>query len=176
MQNNQPWYVITGGPYAGKTTLIGELENRGYNVVPEMARTVIDEGLNQGKTLSDIRKDEGLFQKVVLDRKIEVEKTTPKDTITFFDRGMPDSLAYYRANNIPENRELVEACERSKYRKVFLLELLGFQNDEVRNESPELATKIQKELFRCYQELGCEIIRVPVLPLTERVAYILNNL
>src|SRR6185312_6669514 len=48
-----PHYVLTGGPCAGKTTVILELQKRGYHVLEEAARSVIDEMLAQGKTLDD---------------------------------------------------------------------------------------------------------------------------
>lgn len=32
------FYVITGGPGVGKTTLLNELKNRGFTVFPEIAR------------------------------------------------------------------------------------------------------------------------------------------
>lgn len=37
------YYVITGGPGVGKTTLLGELEKRNYRCMPEVARRVIQE-------------------------------------------------------------------------------------------------------------------------------------
>ena len=54
MNNAFPWYVLTGGPCSGKTTLIDELKQRGYSVFPEPARIVIASELAQGKTIQDI--------------------------------------------------------------------------------------------------------------------------
>ena len=48
--SNSSWYVITGGPSTGKTTLLEELAKRGYKTIPEVARVVIDEGIAAGKT------------------------------------------------------------------------------------------------------------------------------
>jgi predicted ATPase len=36
------WYVITGAPCSGKTSVIRELEKRGYRVVHEVARAYIE--------------------------------------------------------------------------------------------------------------------------------------
>ena len=36
-------YVITGGPGIGKTTVIEILSSRGYEIVPEAARIIIEE-------------------------------------------------------------------------------------------------------------------------------------
>jgi predicted ATPase len=40
--------VLTGGPGVGKTTLIKELENRGFNVVSEVATIIIEQAIKQG--------------------------------------------------------------------------------------------------------------------------------
>lgn len=43
------FYVITGGPGAGKTTLINELNKNNYKTIPEEVRKIIKEQIkNQG--------------------------------------------------------------------------------------------------------------------------------
>ena len=62
MKNNN-WYVITGAPSSGKTTIVKLLKSKGYIVLYEAARIYIDQELKKGKTIQKIRKDEGKFQK-----------------------------------------------------------------------------------------------------------------
>jgi len=171
-----PHYVLTGGPCAGKTTVILELQKRGYHVLEEAARSVIDEMLAQGKTLDDIRGDPRAFQRTILRRKAVKESELPKDHVYFLDRGMPDSIAYYRENDIPEDDELWSACRASRYANVFLLDLLEFVPDGARNESPELAARLQTALENAYRELGYEPVRVPVMSVEKRADLILANL
>jgi len=57
------WYVITGGPCSGKTTIIKELRKIGYIVYPEAARIFIDKEIRKGRLLKEIRKNEAKFQK-----------------------------------------------------------------------------------------------------------------
>ena len=94
MANN--WYVITGGPSTGKTTLIKELSKRGYCTAPEAARTLIDAALADGVAVEERRIDERRFQYDVARLKQEVENTQSTNDITFFDRGMQDTVAYLR--------------------------------------------------------------------------------
>ena len=40
--------IISGGPGFGKTSIIDELENRNYNVMHEVSRSIIKEQLESG--------------------------------------------------------------------------------------------------------------------------------
>lgn len=171
-----PWYVITGGPCAGKTTTIAEFEKRGHRVVPEPAYTVITEELAAGKTIEDIRKPPGRFERLVLERAIANEASLSDTYLTFLDRGILDSVGYYRHHGLPITPELDEASRAARYRKVFLLDLLDFEKNEARAlETPEEARAIHGHLFQAYADYGFEIVRVPVLPLAERVEFIVAN-
>ena len=68
------WWVITGGPSTGKSTLIERLSRRGYQVTQEAARQIIDEEMAKGRSLEQIRRDEWEFQERVSRRKEEVEE------------------------------------------------------------------------------------------------------
>lgn len=75
--NNSKWYVITGGPSSGKTTVLRELEKLGYIIYSEAARVFIDKEMKGGKSLEEIRRNEAEFQRKVLKIKIKIEKSAP---------------------------------------------------------------------------------------------------
>ena len=95
--------VLTGGPCAGKTTimshLIQALEDRGYRVfvIPETPTELI---LNGIFPCEDILSDE--FQKFVLDKQLMKENLycklddyfNGKKAVILCDRGVLDALAY----------------------------------------------------------------------------------
>lgn len=174
---NNSWYVITGGPSSGKTTLLAELEKLGHHTVPEAARWVIDRGRAKGLTVAQIRRDEKKFQDQVLRRKVVVEtKLDPAKTI-FFDRGMHDSLAYYRYYNFTPDPQAMQAMQKSTYGKIFLLEPLPvFERDYSRTESDDFPLRIHKLLHNAYAEYGMQPILVPPLDLKKRTQIILQNL
>lgn len=170
------WYVITGAPSSGKTTVIKLLEEKGYGVVYEAARIYIDREMEKGKTLSEIRENEILFQEQVLKMKVECEKKLPKEKIIFFDRGIPDSDAYYKAHGTGEDDFLKESMGKCAYKKAFLFEMVGYEKDYARNENKEQQSRIQNLLKGSYERLGIPVVMVPKMPPDQRLNYVLNNL
>ncbi len=174
MENN--WYVITGAPSSGKTTTINLLKDKGFNVVYEMARIYIDKKISEGKKIEEIREDEAYFQEEILKLKIEAEKNLAKEEITFFDRGIPDSDAYYVLCGTKQDEPLKQAIMNSQYKKVFLLDILEYEKDYARTETAEEQVKIHNLLEESYRKTNADIVKVPVMPPSERLDFILNNL
>lgn len=174
LQNN--WYVISGGPGTGKTTLIKLLELRGYAVVPEMARRCIDEQIALGKTVTEIQSDQLLFQHTVLERQLEIEEIISKDRLTFFDRGIPDMLAYYRYHKIPEDDLIKRSVSGCSYKKVFLLDPLPLISDYARLENESQQLEICKLIHDVYDSVPFPNVHVPVMPPNERLEFVLKNL
>lgn len=172
-----PWYVLTGGPSAGKTTLLVELTRQGYRTVAEAARAYVDSELKKGHSIEEIRSDEASFQRKVLSLKREEEGRTPREAVVFFDRGMHDTIAYLRALGINVDEAMArDVVGSSSYKKVFLLDMLEFKSDGVRTESPERAWQIHGLLRDAYEMFGIPIISVPILPVARRVEFVLDNL
>lgn len=169
------WYVITGGPSSGKTTVLKELSKLGYLIYPEAARVFIDQEIAKGKSLKEIRGDEAQFQKKVLEIKIETEKAAPKDKIVFFDRAIPDSIAYYQICGL-NPKEILKFCQGKSYRKIFLFEQLPFENDYARVEDSKTIEKLNRLLKESYENLGYEVINIPALSVEERVQKILSEI
>jgi predicted ATPase len=94
--------VITGGPGAGKTTLLKGLEECGYGYVPEVARDIIRKQVSiNGDALP--WGDKVKYRDLMLDKSIESYRLTLNESTNFlfFDRGIPDTLAYSKLISIP---------------------------------------------------------------------------
>lgn len=174
-ESTPPWYVLTGGPCAGKTTTIDELARRGHPILAEPARLIIEEQLAAGRTIQEIVGSPEWLPSVVR-RAYGQERLVPKGETFFFDRALPDSLAYYALAHCPID-DFFRAClAEIRYRKVFLLDLVEYENDHARSETPEQAMIIHGEIRRAYTDQGYEVVEVPVLPVAERADYILARL
>ena len=169
------WYVITGAPSSGKTTVINMLEGQGFKVIHEVARQFITEKLEQGITIDEIRDNRVSFQRELLQAKQNIENSLQPQTKMFLDRALPDSLTYYRLNGLDPN-DILAHCLQYQYAKVFFLEKLPFQEDDVRTENEESANYLNQWLKHDYESLGYQVINVPVMQPSERVRFILNKI
>lgn len=169
---NSNWHVITGAPSSGKTAVIDDLSQRGFRVVPEVARAIIEQQLAAGKTLPQIKADIQEFERMIVRKRIRIETELPLDKVVFLDRALPDTIAYYILEGL--NPEKVHAaCQRVRYKKVFLFDRLKFLKDDVRTEDDRLAQRIDGLLNEVYQALEYPVVRVPVMPVEERTEWVL---
>lgn len=170
------WYVITGGPSSGKTTMVDLLRRRGYRTTIEHARHYIDLQRLGGHSVAEIRSRQLEFQRNVLTMQLLQEAGLDPGEIVFLDRALPDSLAYYRFLNLPPDPDLLEALERVAYRKVFILDLLPLAPDYARTEDAPAQRHIHDLLLDVYESLHVTVERVPVLPPDDRVEFVLARL
>lgn len=169
------WIVITGAPSSGKTKTIEFLERKGYYVVHEAARILIDDELKIGKKIEEIRVDEIAFNQKVLQMKIKIEESISENQLHFFDRGIPDSIAY--AELYGENTLLAKQSSiKKRYKTIFQLNPLPFEKDYARMENEEHFKKLDKLIYNAYSDLGYSINRVPVMSIEKRVEFILNKI
>ncbi len=167
-------YVLTGGPGVGKTTLVEILKGRGYYVVPEAARVVMEEEKKKGSNALpwfDLSK----FQELVAGRQLAEEAKASGD-IVFLDRGLVDGIAYCDEGNIEAPAEAL-ANARNRYDKIFMLEKLpSYENDSERWESGDFQNAIHERIMAAYLKFGYEPVTVPVLPLEKRADFIIESL
>jgi predicted ATPase len=169
------WCVITGAPCSGKTAVISALEQQGFPVVHEVARNYIDEELKKGKSIVQIKADILSFERHILYKKVEIEKSLPKHAPVFLDRGVPDSIGYYILEGLSPD-EAIEKSRQTRYKKIFLFERLRFEKDDVRSENDKIAARLNYILKESYKMLRYEIISVPRLPVHDRIDFILKYL
>ena len=174
-KNKTNWVVITGAPSSGKTSVVEELAHRGHAIQNEVAREWIEECIRRGQRLEDVRNNAAALQKKILELKIAREMALDTETLVFMDRGMGDSIAYFKLAGM----DTIEAQAMShlfQYRAVFIFDRLPIVRDHVRTEDDALADKIDRLLEEAYKSLGYTPIRVPVISVRDRADFILRHL
>lgn len=161
------WIVLTGAPCSGKTTLLEELARRGFAVVPETARALIESELGKGRTLKQIRRDPLAFQRRVLRRGLRTATGLRPEQPLFLDRGLLDCAAYLRFHGLDPG-EAMDAAKHFQYAAVLLLERLPFEKDAVRSEDKAATVRLETLLADAYRRAGYRPLRLPVLPVPER--------
>jgi predicted ATPase len=169
------WHVITGAPCSGKSTLIDQLADKGFQTFPEVARQYFAREFAKGRTIDEIREDPAKFTRQIFDLWLELLRDLHPSEVIFHDRGLPDGFAFYRYAGMNPN-EILPDCFRYRYASVFLLNRLPYQLDDVRAGDDALAAYYESWTLRDFAALGYNVVRVPVLPPEERLAFILERL
>ncbi|WP_047245458.1 AAA family ATPase [Maribacter thermophilus] len=177
--------VITGAPGTGKTSVIKSLENSGFFCFHEIIRTMTLEAIEneEADVLQnnpiDFVSDAASFNQKLLKGRLDQFKqaTTLQKDIVFYDRGVPDVLAYMDYFEQSYGTDFLNACKANRYDKVFLLPPWKeiYKQDNERLESYSQAVDLHIHLEKTYNSFGYEIIEVPFGTVEERLKYILNN-
>lgn len=179
------WYLITGSPSSGKTTVVNELQKRGYNTLPEYATTVIENELKTGKTLEEVRFGDiaGLQRKMLKMQLDEQAKLDPKE-LYFMDRGIPDIFVFHFFYKITQHKkldwelyhELKNLAKHIKFKKVFLFDTLPLKKNNVRIENENDIEMLHRLSDVLYKDMGFEVINVPPMSVEERVNFVLKSI
>jgi predicted ATPase len=167
------WHVITGTVSSGKTTLIEQLAAKGFKTVPEPGRQYFESEMAKGRTIDEIRKNPAAMTQTLIDIMLEGESELQASDVLFLDRAFPDALAFCRTNGLNPNEILCD-CFQHRYASVFLLDRFPVEKDGIRAEDDVTAELIDEWLARDYSALGYDVVRVPVLSLRERLAFVLE--
>jgi predicted ATPase len=152
------------------------LARRGFVAVPEVARQILEEDAANGFGADDSRRNEQAFQDRVLRRKIELERSLDRSVPTFLDRGVPDTLAFYRLHGWTVPKTLLSAVEACDYGAAFLLQpIVGLAEDEFRTETDDQRRRLSELLLHAYAESSVPLVSLPVATVEVRVGLILDS-
>lgn len=178
--------AITGGPSTGKTALIEQLQKKGYPCFHEIIREMTLEAKRElhnkavGSNPLTFVKDPFAFNKKILDGRTQqfLEADTFSEPVVFFDRGIPDVLAYmdFFKQDYPQSFE--NSCHIYQYHQVFILppwEAI-FKSDNERMESFQEGIAIHQHLSNTYKKFGYHLLSIPEGSIEERIQFIITRL
>ncbi|BCB19391.1 AAA family ATPase [Bosea sp. ANAM02] len=171
--------VITGGPGAGKTSLIEALAAGGHAVRPEAGRAVIRaHQAVGGRGLPWV--DPALFAELMLaaDLRGHAEALARRGTV-FFDRGIPDIAGYLTLCGLPVPDHVARAARRLRYRRTVFIappwrEI--FTQDAERKQDFAEAERTYVAMTETYPRYGYELVELPCASVAERVSFVRDRL
>ena len=178
--------VITGGPGTGKTSLINELLSKGYTCFEEIIRSLTSEAKRGTPAQQVVQNPLAFVQdpfdfntKLLEGRMEQYHKASSHHTsIVFYDRGIPDVIAYMNYFGQSYTQYFEQACRELRYDEVILLPPWKdiYKSDDERLETYEEAVAIHSHLEETYHGFGYGPVMVPKGSVAERTTFIIEAL
>jgi predicted ATPase len=172
------FFVLTGGPGSGKSTLIDALARTGHAAMPEAGRAIIQEQVaSNGHALPWA--DRAMFAEKMLTRDANTYRAAREQRgLVFFDRGIPDVVGYLRLCGLRVPAHAREAATTLRYDGVFILPPWPdiFTQDSERKQDFAEAVRTYDMLASTYADYGYAPVEVPRASIDERCRFILDRL
>jgi len=170
------FYVVTGGPGGGKTSLLECLASKGYSYITETARQIIKERVLKGLIP---RPDPKTFAQEIFNKDwTNFTSNSDLSSLLFFDRSFVDSTwqlfssdmaGYYKIKDIHlKNRYNNKVFITPPWREIYI-------NDTERDQSFEESIKVYERLSEWYKEHGYNIVVLPKDSIENRAKFVLSQ-
>ncbi|MEX0941064.1 MAG: AAA family ATPase [Pseudomonadales bacterium] len=159
-------FVLTGTSGTGKSTLIDGLRGLGYNCFEEPGRKVLNYGSDAAKREPDPFIEEMLAQ--------SLSDYREANQLTFYDRGLPDIVAYADRFKVASD-ECLRAAQLNRYEETVFVappwkEI--FVNDEVRTATFDVYLQFHESILKIYAKLKYSVCVLPKVSVSERIQFI----
>ena len=176
--------VITGGPGTGKTTLVTALEKAGYTcfheIIREMTRNAKEDQAPGGPLANPLTfvDDPLAFNRGILEGRIRQFHSAKdlREPFVFYDRGIPDVLAYMDYFGQPYDAAFTKPCRELRYDLAVLLPPWRriYRQDGERMERFEQACEIHDCLAETYGQCGYEVVSLGTGSVPKRMGQLLE--
>src|SRR5215469_2969632 len=162
--NHERFYIVTGGPGSGKTSLLKALRSRGYACSVEAGRGIIQDQVSIGGQALPWA-DRALFAELMLSWEMRNYRIAPETAgPIFFDRGVPDVLGYLRLIGVPIPDHIHTAAQRFRYNQTVFItppwpEI--FSQDRERKQDFDEAIRTYEVMASTYTELDYHLVEAP---------------
>ncbi|WP_136465380.1 AAA family ATPase [Flagellimonas onchidii] len=183
---NNKKIVITGAPGTGKTSIVNGLEDKDFQCFHEIIRDMTSKAKKDGDSATFVSNplvfvDDALqFNKDLLyGRTAHFKESLDSNTsVSIFDRGIPDVLAYMDFFDQSYDQEFISTCENHRYDMIFIAPPWKeiYVSDNERLETFEEAQSIHDVLMHTYTRFGYDPILIPKKTVPERVSFVLETI
>lgn len=172
-------FIVTGGPGAGKTSLLEAAAKAGQRVWPEAGRAIIQAQLAIGGRALPWA-DRALYAELMLDRDMQVHHAaSTHGEVAFCDRGVPDVLGYARLCGLTEIAHLRKAAELFRYNgTVFIAPPWReiYAQDAERKQDWAEAVATFEMLANTYRQLGYRLAELPKVDVASRLEFVMETI
>lgn len=173
------FFVVTGGPGAGKTSLITELARCGFHTIPEAGRAIIREEMQSGGDALPWA-DRVAYAERMLERDLRAHSAARSISgPVIFDRGIPDIMGYLSlcGHSVPPH--VAAAAKAARYNhRVFLAPFWDeiFTQDSERKQTRAEAEATCAVMRETYTALGYKITELPRTDIVTRADFVCKKL
>jgi predicted ATPase len=168
--------ALTGGPGAGKTSVIAALRERGYDCASDSARAIIQERVSQGLSPRPPARE---FAELILSREVQQYRSKACSTgPVFFDRCVLDALAMLDEVGAVSRMELQTLlAEYAYFRTAFVFPPWEeiYATDAERDHTFAHAVNVHTAVTAWYRNCGYDLVEVPRGTVQERCDFILQR-
>ena len=168
------FFIFSGGPGVGKTTLLRHLQILGEIVVEENARAVIRENVERGGSAVPWIDNRAFVDQTAARDIANFDRLAHETRRVFFDRGITDN---YRSNGSEPSAGLIEALRTRRYnRQVFIFPPWReiYETDAERKQDWDEAEATFDRTLGIFSELRYTPVIVPKADIATRAAFVLS--
>lgn len=170
------YFVLTGGPGAGKTTVLEALKARGFATTDEAGRAVIRDEIQNGRDGLPWA-DRDRFGALMFEwERDSYRRAADEAGPVLFDRGLPDTIGYLRLEGLDVPDRMADVASRLRYnRRVFIAPPWKaiYAGDAERRQSWDVAVRTFEMMQQTYTEFGYELVELPLVSVGQRVEFMI---